>query len=240
MGSYVAGEEYGIYAKPGFGADTILYHANTESARRMDRYVPMHHWALRHHCDTGMPARKATLRCEQRELISCAGARWKRCLYVHNYSACPRTGPKFNARGSHSSRQGVRIEVASSLARRVNAWHECGPLLSRPRTAEARAAAPRCVRPVRPGSWLGVVGGQCPSNCNGWVAFSVDWSSYSISEECSVAKLRSTHNGQTMVCAWSMHTFAWCGGRVTVSSSPRPAQPQVSGVSCQVSGEYAK
>jgi hypothetical protein len=100
MGSRVAGESYGIYSKVGFGHNTILFHANTKSSRSMERYTAMHRWALKHHCDSGMPVRSATLRCDSPELKSCTGARWKRCLYVHNYTACPQPGPKWRGTGT--------------------------------------------------------------------------------------------------------------------------------------------
>ena len=95
MGSRVAGESYGIYAKMGFGQNTIIFHANSQQARKLERYGAMHRWALDNHCDAGMPAQNATLRCEMSELTSCTGARWKRCLYVHNYTACPASGPRW-------------------------------------------------------------------------------------------------------------------------------------------------
>ena len=103
MGSRVAGESYGIYSKVGFGHNTILFHANTKSSRSMERYMAMHRWALKHHCDSGMPARSATLRCDSPELKSCTGTRWKRCLYVHNYTACPQSGPKWRGTGTSTT-----------------------------------------------------------------------------------------------------------------------------------------
>ena len=103
MGSRVAGESYGIYSKVGFGHNTILFHANTKSSRSMERYTAMHRWALKHHCDSGMPARSATLRCDSPELKSCTGTRWKRCLYVHNYTACPQSGPKWRGTGTSTT-----------------------------------------------------------------------------------------------------------------------------------------
>ena len=94
MGSRVISEAYGIYAKQGFSDNTILFHANTAGARRMDRYSAMHGWAHSHHCDSGLP-HHTTLRCEIPDMVSCKGTVWKRCLYVHNYSACPQSGPRW-------------------------------------------------------------------------------------------------------------------------------------------------
>lgn len=114
MGSRVAGESYGIYSKMGFGHNTILFHANTKSSRSMDRYVAMHRWALEHHCDPGLAARAATLRCEMTELTSCTGVKWKRCLYVHNYTACPQSGPRWKAGQSLGAHfQQLKLELGS-------------------------------------------------------------------------------------------------------------------------------
>ena len=95
MGSRVISEGYGAYAKMGFGANTLLFHANTEKARDKERYAKMHRWALANHCNPGTPA-NLTLRCNHyRPMISCAGVTWRRCLYIHDYGACPGNGPMF-------------------------------------------------------------------------------------------------------------------------------------------------
>uniref|UniRef100_A0A7S0PXY5 Hexosyltransferase n=1 Tax=Coccolithus braarudii TaxID=221442 RepID=A0A7S0PXY5_9EUKA len=87
MGAAVMTEGFGPYAKSGFGRNTLLFHTNTARARETtgpNGLVAKTRWALARHCNGS----RATLRCD-RDIVSCRGMVWKRCLHVHNYSACP-------------------------------------------------------------------------------------------------------------------------------------------------------
>ena len=117
MGSRIFSEAFGVYSKFGFSQNTILYHANTAKARAPARYNAMHYWAMDNHCRAlGGPLR-ATLRCDTEELTTCTGAKWKRCLYVHNYSKCSSNGNKWSSKVQRSNRTSTHsIAISDNVA----------------------------------------------------------------------------------------------------------------------------
>ena len=82
MGAATFGEASGRAYAGGFKQTTLLWHDKSTS-----RAAQYHEWATRAHCHT--EAADVRLNCGLRQLSSCSGARWFRCLYLQNYTACP-------------------------------------------------------------------------------------------------------------------------------------------------------
>ena len=82
MGSAVFGEAAGrAYSRGGMKETTLVWHD-----KQTARTAQYHDWAAKAHCYT--EARDVRLNCFS-QWTSCSGARWRRCLYLQNYTACP-------------------------------------------------------------------------------------------------------------------------------------------------------
>lgn len=72
-------EPWGTYAP--MRRSVLVVHDKLKNPARI-RFVDQ--WAEHHHCSGQM----LQMNCGKKHFVSCSGARWRRCLYVHNQSSC--------------------------------------------------------------------------------------------------------------------------------------------------------
>lgn len=78
-GTVFFNEPWGTYAP--MRRSVLVVHDKMKHPTRI-RFVDQ--WAENHHCTGQM----LQMNCGPKRFVSCSGARWRRCLYVHNQSSC--------------------------------------------------------------------------------------------------------------------------------------------------------